>query len=138
MSQNIILSEIYEDENTKRTETVNIANSIMAVLFRYYSSEWDGLIVDGEDEPGLDSLELDNFIEYSWSAVSAILASSGFKMIGTDQDGNYIISMKPVDSVRDFLISTDASGDDDGFFQEDYVDVADGSSTFGQYDKFII
>lgn len=124
----ITLSEYFSNEQSKRSATVDIFESVMKVLFFYFEEEQENLDDDGE-------MEL--FTDYLWDVTTSAMASIGINVIGKDEDGNYIVKMKPHKSTKQFLITEDI-GEDDHVYYEDYLDDVGRDSAFGLHDEKIM
>ena len=128
MKTNISSIDFFVDEGSKRAAAVDVFENVMKVLFFYLEEEQEGL-----DEEGA----MEDFSDFLWDMTVSAMASTGIKILGKDNDGNYIASLKPAKSVKDFLINEDI-GKDDHIFYEDYLEDLGRDSGFGRHDEKII
>lgn len=117
------------DKNDRKKATVDILNHITEILFYFFEEQEEDLD---------DAAVLNEFLQTMWDISILSLASAGMKIIGATEDGGYVATFKPVESVKKFMIEEDY-GDESQLFYEDFVETdPDEESGLGIHESRLI
>jgi hypothetical protein len=112
-------------EDERREATGKVIDNVMQVLFFFFEENEENL----EDDEALDE-----FINYLWSISCSALAVTGMRIIGKNEDGQYVATFNPSTSVKDFMQKNDIGEDDDAYF-EDIAESNEAAPYFNGHDS---
>jgi len=125
---------------SKPPQNINAIDSIkqkqlQAKLINHITSVYFFFNSEGKD---FDEVDIDDFILDQWDNSIITAAALGLRVVGETTDGKIVAELKPVESVKNFLIEGDWGNDDDLFLEE--VDEEDVTATpedidWGQFSK---
>lgn len=114
----------FANQDEKRAANSSVLKNMLEVMFFYLEEEQENL--DDDDE-------MDLFTDFLWSIAVSALSSTNINIIGKDENGRYIATLEPCESVKEFLIKEDV-GEDGHIFYEDHLESIGSDSGFGRHD----
>lgn len=127
----------FGEESNKRAAAVEFAKTVNSIFF-FYLSEEASSISDENGEPDFQNYEaLDELSDSMWAATCASMSALSMNMLGKTDDGQIIVSIKPCESVKQFLMTEDIGLDDDIYYEDIFDEIGEDSG-FGKHDDKIV
>lgn len=99
--------------DARRIATAAVVDRVNQVLFYFFSEKEEGI----EEDEG----KMEEFAEFTWAIACSALNSVGLRIIGVDNNGNYVATLSPCESVKTHLMTSDI-GEEEDFYFEDALD----------------
>lgn len=110
-------------KNTKKIDGIK-QKQLQAKLINHITSVYFFFNSDDED---FEEVDVDDFILDQWDNAIITAAALGLRVVGETEDGRIVAELRPVESVKQFLVDGNWGGDEDVYLED--IDEEDVTAT---------